>query len=511
MEQIEAHATMARRSAIDLHLNHLIQEISGLLTNESRYCQRIEELSTDLNAFKTAYTTAEKSKREVEEKLQKLQQESDKDKHDFESQILALKGSERRVICLIDGDGTIFSPDLIAQGQEGGHAAAKMLAESVRQDFSTKYHVEQFNLWVHVFYNKRGLVDAIGRAGFWNAKQKFEDFALGFNQAAERFVMVDVGNGKEAADAKLKVLLEDNIRLPQTCKILFGGCHDNGYATGLRSLITAGFQDKLVLLRGYTESAAGIEELGLPSMNIPQLFIPDKLSTSHAPLPGVKQSRSRSGSFVDALPPASRAPTPLPPSSLQSSCIYIDDSPPSVSDLGLDLELDPLPFAPEKIITCSRPPAPPSYKSALQMVQMVQKRPSTPELDASSTSSDTSDEPLTDPRASPPLTRSKHVNPNIALSKHKPPPCTLFYLANCKHGADCKYGHDYILQDEHYGIIRDNAKKAPCPAKNRNEVCTFGDNCCYGHICPLTTKCHFLKEGRCKFRGAGMHKDLSIV
>lgn len=116
-----------------------------------------------------------------------------------------------------------------------------MLAESVRQDFSTKYHVEQFNLWVHVFYNKRGLVDAIGRAGFWNAKQKFDDFALGFNQAAERFVMVDVGNGKEAADAKLKasecfvlillmylplslkVLLEDNIRLPQTCKILFGG------------------------------------------------------------------------------------------------------------------------------------------------------------------------------------------------------------------------------------------------------------------------------------------------
>lgn len=103
-----------------------VEEISGLLTNESRYCQRIEELSTDLNAFKTAYTTSEKSKREIEEKLQKLQQESDKDKHDLENQILALKvtcyfirklglfdsrcnqGSERRVICLIDGDGERF-------------------------------------------------------------------------------------------------------------------------------------------------------------------------------------------------------------------------------------------------------------------------------------------------------------------------------------------------------------------------------------------------------------------
>ena len=66
-------------------------------------------------------------------------------------------------------------------------------------------------------------MDAIGRAGFWAAKQKFEDFAFGFNQAAERFVMVDVGSGKEAADAKIKVILEDNVRLPQTCKILFGG------------------------------------------------------------------------------------------------------------------------------------------------------------------------------------------------------------------------------------------------------------------------------------------------
>lgn len=65
------------------------------MANESRYCQRIEELSTDLNAFKTAYTTAEKSKREVEEKLLKFQQGSEKDKHDLENQILALKVTRR--------------------------------------------------------------------------------------------------------------------------------------------------------------------------------------------------------------------------------------------------------------------------------------------------------------------------------------------------------------------------------------------------------------------------------
>lgn len=152
--------------------------------------------------------------------------------------------ADRRVVCLIDGDGAIFSPDLIAQGHDGGLLAAKMLAESVRQDFSSKYKLDQFHLYVYVFYNKRGLVDAIGRAGHWNAKQKFDEFSFGFNQAAERFIMVDVGSGKEQADAKIKGLfpsvycvaciwlkqppavhLEDNIRLPQTSKILFAGKH----------------------------------------------------------------------------------------------------------------------------------------------------------------------------------------------------------------------------------------------------------------------------------------------
>lgn len=226
-------------------------------------------------------------------------------------------------------------------------------------------------------------------------------------------------------------------------------------------------------------------------MTIPQLFIPDKLNTSHGPLPSFKPVRSRSASVADSFPQVSRTITPLPSSSLQSSCTFVEDSQPTIPlRLSPEQELDPLPFATENVATVSPPVAPQSYKSALQAVQISQSRASTPELDAagSSASSDTSDEPLTDPRASPSLSRARHVNPNIVecsqpsrllyvlthslvsqpLSKHKPPPCTLFYLANCKHGADCKYGHDYILEDEHYETIRENAKKAPCPAKNRS-------------------------------------------
>lgn len=200
-------------------------------------------------------------------------------------------------------------------------------------------------------------------------------------------------------------------------KQIYSGCHDNGYATTLRSLITAGFQDKLVLLRGYSESAVGIEELGLPAMTIPQLFLTEKLVTSQGSLPGLRHGRSRSGSFADSTPQVPRASTPLPPSSLQSSCTYIEDEPLTATPAQvLEFELDPLPFAStETVAAIARPPAPPSYKSALQAVQMARSRPNTPELDAagSSASSDTSDEALTDHRASPPLTRSRHINPNL--------------------------------------------------------------------------------------------------
>lgn len=111
-----------------------------------------------------------------------------------------------RIVVLLDGDGAIFSSYLIVQGQAGGHLAAQMLSDSVGQHLTTTHGSNPYQLWVYVFYNKRGLMDTFGRAGLALAKLKFEDFVTGFNQSAERFLMVDVGSAKEAADAKIKGL-----------------------------------------------------------------------------------------------------------------------------------------------------------------------------------------------------------------------------------------------------------------------------------------------------------------
>jgi hypothetical protein len=35
----------------------------------------------------------------------------------------------------------------------------------------------------------------------------------------------------------------------------------------------------------------------------------------------------------------------------------------------------------------------------------------------------------------------------------------MFYLASCRYGVDCKFGHDYLLQEEQYEEMRRLAKK----------------------------------------------------
>ena len=104
----------------------------------------------------------------------------------------------------MDGDGAIFNPQLISQGQAGGHSAAQKLSDAITYHLTSTVGSNHYQLWVYIFLNKRGLMDTFGRVGLLTAKTKFEEFTLGFNQAAERFMIVDVGGAKEAADAKIK-------------------------------------------------------------------------------------------------------------------------------------------------------------------------------------------------------------------------------------------------------------------------------------------------------------------
>lgn len=114
--------------------------------------------------------------------------------------IQAIEAREKRVVVLIDGDGAIFLPSLIAEGKEGGRNAASRLAEHIKAHFEP----HQFQLHVYVFHNRRGLTGTLKRSGHNDAAIMFDDFVVGFNQAAERFAMIDAGELKEGSDHKMR-------------------------------------------------------------------------------------------------------------------------------------------------------------------------------------------------------------------------------------------------------------------------------------------------------------------
>ncbi|TDL29239.1 hypothetical protein BD410DRAFT_779576 [Rickenella mellea] len=483
-------ASHTKQQVFDHYLARLQDEIHSILSCEANYEERVTLLQHELDVFKRQCFTSEKARRDLEEENYHL-------KVRLEGLETIIKASEQRIICLIDGDGTIFTTDLLAQGQQGGRLAARQLTEAI-QDYVGPSCPR--SLWVYIFYNRRGLLDTFGKSGteFRGARDAFDDFVIGFNQSCERFLMVDVGYGKEAADAKIKALLDDHARSLQTHKLFFGGCHDNGYIHNLHSLWTSGHQDKIILLPGYSCMASEISKLPLPALSIPDLFMSEKIvvPTSRETSPARSASSVRQGSPIGPPPGLSKplsddfrnSPSPETSRSTPSSSPQLTDAIASLSS-----SISSVASSTEQRNTMS-------YRSVLQTSSSSQ----------SPTILHKAVGEYTNSHAKSRLPgKSRRINPNIPLNRHDPPPCTLFYLAanGCKFGTECRYGHDYELVDDDYEILQKNAKKYPCPALNRGDMCVFGEDCCYGHTCPMGTMCRFQKLGQCHFKAASMHRD----
>ncbi|KAG8738331.1 hypothetical protein FRC10_006974 [Ceratobasidium sp. 414] len=176
------------------------------------------------------------------------------------------------VLCLIDGDGCIFNKRLLELGTEGGREAASKL----RWHVITHYGSSQ-DLLVNVFFNREGLGKVIN-THLGISPETFNAFILGFNTASPLMSMLDVGTGKEAADAKIRVK-----------RIYFGGGHDNGYVPNLMAIQNEGYLNKIVLLQSYSQPAAGIDALDLPSVENNDIFLSEKLPPRQNP------TTSRSG------------------------------------------------------------------------------------------------------------------------------------------------------------------------------------------------------------------------
>ncbi|KAK0456484.1 hypothetical protein EV421DRAFT_1752756 [Armillaria borealis] len=375
-----------------------------VLENE-QFRSRVEELEREVAVWKQGYINAESQTDSLQKEVAHLQQ-----------MIESIKEDNPLILALIDGDGNIFTDELLRQGQAGGRNAAMMLTKGLTDHTATvdARRSARSRVWLTVYCNKQGLSDTLIANDVCTSEQ-FEAFFLGFNQAAPLFSIIDVGTGKEAADTKIKEHLRLFTRFPQTFLVYFGGAHDNGYTSTLASLQNEGLLDKIVLLRGYKEMAIELQHLQLPVVEVGGVFRSTKL-------PG----HARHGS--------------------------------------------------QKLQVAAYGNTPESKTNVAKAAG-----------------------------------RPKYLNPKLPLNKHKPPPCTFYYLGACRQGPKCTYGHDYTLTERNLAEMRAISKKFPCANLNRGKVCHAGDDCISGHFCPRGNTCSFLKEGKCKFVGKDMHSKPKLA
>ncbi|THH34087.1 hypothetical protein EUX98_g70 [Antrodiella citrinella] len=373
-------------------------------------------------------TTPDHDKKYLQKNVQKLQRN------------IGLKDNNPLILCLIDGDGNIFSNDLISLGQVGGHQAASLLTKGLTDHVSDVDSSGRGQVWLTVYCNKTGLVETLVGNGLCTTEQ-FEAFVTGFNQASPLFTFVDVGSGKERADEKIKECLRVFTRFPQITKVFFGGAHDNGYISTLNHLQNEGNLQKIIILRGYKELAHELRNLSLPTVEIEGLFLKKRVQTV--------ATYHKSSTISKLLTSKKTHPT-----------VQAQDF--------------------EKFRVKST-----ASSSSTSISTPRETRPPRNNLNK--------DDEI------------RQIDPDVPLQRHKPPPCNFFYLADCKHGSKCRYGHNYHLLPHHIEELRESSVKWPCPYVNRGAPCPYGDSCCMGHACPKGRKCSFMKLGKCKFTGPHTH------
>ncbi|KAG8893927.1 hypothetical protein FRB99_001627 [Tulasnella sp. 403] len=267
--------------------------------------------------------------------------------------------------------------------------------------------------------------------------------------------MVDVGFGKEAADAKLRESLKLYARLPQTRKILFGGAHDGGYVPILNGIRTEGNLDKLVMLKGSVKIAPQlqgfIQESKLEIISDPELFLKKNLVPSFSRFGGiVPQDKTGNSASIITTPEIKpivvpRSGTPISHSRGPSST----STPATPSQNNSKFKKKNGPKAAEDTTPGNTPPtdalglqtsvplsAPGASNSATGAPKLRKLNPR---------------KPITQRECYPTIYHQDDEFTDSCYLRHLEWPllCMFYYGGgSCKHGANCKFAHDYDVTAE---------------------------------------------------------------
>lgn len=102
-------------------------------------------------------------------------------------------------------------------------------------------------IFVKIWANLGGLTSALHKNDSITARIQMSEFAEHFSRSRVEFDFVNVGQGKENAESKVRRMFSSYYNNVQCGSVIFAGCHDTGYIHDL--------QEKQGLKRQSSESS----------------------------------------------------------------------------------------------------------------------------------------------------------------------------------------------------------------------------------------------------------------
>ena len=326
-----------------------------------------------------------------------------------------------------------------------------MLANAIRHHLQSIYKnsSEDWTIVVQIILNMEGLGKKLVACKIIGSVSDLSLFGVGFNRAQSQFCIIDVGQGKERADYKVREAFRLFSRMPQCKHLYFGPCHDSGYVPLLEPYHRdAAYQSKVTLIE-TTKAEPGF--LPFQRIKLGTIFRSEALPARPNP-----NFSAHTPPVVATMPLSSTAGMPPPSNSQTSSPQLAQAAHPAPSSwaamsksgasTGKTIDITPAKKAPRKHILLNS-----NY--------------------------DRLDEPL------PPVQQQyvKKFNERIRDKNC----CNNYHLKGfCSNGDGCNFQHGDRLSDGEQRVLRHKARSIKC---NSGSWCEEFD-CPYGHRCKFGGK-----------------------
>ncbi|RGP73552.1 c-x8-c-x5-c-x3-h zinc finger [Fusarium sporotrichioides] len=416
---------------------------SGTDKENQKLKARLNEVELDLKAATKTRRDLQKSLEEAELQVKWVMRQNDE-----------IKNTNSYVLILIDGDGLLFDDSFTKEGLEGGKNAARALRTAVAQLCSHE-RTGSLEIICRVVANVHGLGKALSNEGCIESPNQFRDFTQGFTQARSSFDFLDVGFGKERADAKIRETARWHLG-NQNCKhILLGIGHDAGYAPFLEEVVHDDESRHCVSLIKGPPLVRELENLQLNVIEFDDIFRPTKLISDKTSALAMSTQRTlpiKTHTAATASMPPTQAAVLTPATSTASL------SPPNTSWAKITKSATPPPQ-----LTMPLPPKQGKSKAT------TSKTPAQPAWSPGPRGLD------------PAVTVGALAMENIKRRGGDDKLCNNHYLRGpCGRMDICPFVHNYKATQDDLLALAMLSRQNPCTAGQECDV----DDCIYGHHCP---------------------------